>query len=658
MKRCVLFLAVLFTVGSLSAQNTAETAKQLQTLPNNGGANEDFCLQVLKRTGDDNDTLFLKILACKQLGKYGTKAAVPVLLPLFDAGEQGFYVRYALETLPGTDVDAEVCKYIKDIKSPVALAGTLTTLGVRANPDSAAAAKEYLANENPDVRKAAAYAYARCGGDAAIGFFVNPKIDPEQADSGFLLAENFLRQNEKAKALTVYDALAAADIRPYQKESAVLQTILVRGADGIGQLVKQLRSSSPKEFAVGLRAGREMTGGEAVVKALSQQITAETDLFRKSLIVRALGGRKDTESVAAALPVLAVLAKSGDESVRIAAIDSLGTNKSISALPVLLFAAMQQTDAGVAAAAKKALINLPGQNVDAAIVELAESDDALTRASGLQLIEERRIVAAFPLLLRYAGDSNTEVRNAALSALGQVAEADDMPKLLEIFAAAKDQTESAQILETLKSIGTRVAAEKAVQHVETQLAKSSTAQKAVLINLLQEIGGAKALAIVSSYAFGDDAVLKDAATESLGKWSKTDDVNAAAEVCLKLAESQTGKYKDRSLSGAVRIARQFAMPETQRIQICSAAYKLASNDKDKLLVVDVYWRHPSLKMLSELMQYIDEPALTENVCDAAVKLSEKIQEKSPAVKKAMETVLEKAKDNTVKDKARIVLSRQ
>ncbi|MDR3232550.1 MAG: HEAT repeat domain-containing protein [Planctomycetaceae bacterium] len=660
------------------ADKSGEIAKKLQTPPHQGGAAEEQCLQILKRTEDDRTVLFLKMLACKQLGKYGTPASVPVLLPLFDKDKQGFYARYALETLPGAKVDAEILQYLKKLNVPAAIAGTLTTLGVRAqyangNADSAAAVKDFLKHDDLDVRKAAAYAFASCGGDSAIEFFTDKKLDPEQADSGFLLAEMFLnKKGEKEKALKIYDALAEADIRPYQKNAAVLQGLLVRGGDAAPQLARQLLSPSPKEFAVALKAGREMQGGAAVADVLIAQISREKDSFRKSGIVRSLGGRKDKESVAAALPVITKLALDGEDPVRIAAIESLGKIGDASILPILIAAANQTEAADVTAAANKVLANLSGPGVDDAIVKLAENGEGTAKAAAVKLIEERRIVSAFPLLMKSAGDSNENVRNAALSALGQTAAADDIPALLKLMNAA-DSKLMDEIIATLKSVVTRVPADIAVEQVAAQLEKAATPVKAVLLELLQEIGGVKALTLVEGYARGnaagnnaagnnaasqESALLQDAATEVLGKWSKANDMDVVANVCLKLAGSLTGKYRDRSLSGAVRVARQFAVSEEQRIRICSEAFKLAGSDKERLLVVDVYWRHPSLKMLAEVMKYIGDPALTEQTCESAVKLSEKIQEKSPDVKKAMESVLEKTKDNAVRDKARIVLGRQ
>ena len=135
--------------------NRGEIAKQLQT-----DADEATCLQVLQREGTDDDTLYLKMLACKRLGIYGTVAAVPQLVSMLEKTNEGFFARYALETIPGAEVDAALCEALPNLKDPAVIAGVLTTLGVRGNTASAKTAFQFVKSDNAEVRKAAAYAFA------------------------------------------------------------------------------------------------------------------------------------------------------------------------------------------------------------------------------------------------------------------------------------------------------------------------------------------------------------------------------------------------------------------------------------------------------------------------------------------------------------------
>ncbi len=637
--------------------NRGEIAKTLLTT-----TSETTMLSIVQRPETDEAILYLKMLACKRLGTHGTKAAIPALVASLDKEKEGFYARYALETIPGPEVDAALCDAVKKLTRPEAIAGTLTTLGVRKNPASAATAKDFLANENFDVAQAAGYAYASTAGEAAVEFFTQKNLDPKFADSGFLLAMELDKAGKRDLALKVYDALAVAEIKPYQKESALYWGIKARGADGIPKLVEQLNSENPKFFAVALKASRELPvgDGDPVVKAMIDQLDKQKDAVRKSLLVRAIGDRVVLESKQISLPVVTGLAKAGDEVVRVAAIDALRNIGDASVLPVLIDAANQTESAAVADAAKGTLSNLPGKEVDAAIIDLLDKGNTTQKMTAIGLVEDRRILSAFPLLKKSLQDADAGVRKAALDALGQVSSIDDLPMLLDVFAAAKDEEDVKAIQNVLKSACTRMPKDAAAEKVADLLVKSPSLEvKLFCFDLLKEIGGPKALAAVELSAWGDNPELVNKATEMIGSWKSPEDVELVAAACLKLAkEAKDNKFKVRGIRGYRRLAQQFNMSEERRIAICQDILNIADRDEDKILVFEVYARYPSLKMLDLTMSQIDAPAFTERACEAAVVIGEKLQGKSPKTAEAMKKVIEKSAKDPTKAKAKIVLDRQ
>ena len=633
--------------------NRGEIAKVLQTT-----ADEATCLQVLQREGTDDDTLYLKQLACKRLGTHGTAASVPQLISMLDLENQGFFARYALETIPGDEVDAALCKALPNLKRPDAIAGVLTSLGVRANPNSTETAKAFLVFDNAEVRKAAAYAFACCGGDATVEYFSNRELDVDQADSGFLLAEIFAHKGETDKAIALYEALAKADIKAYQKESAVYWKILNLGNDGIDELVTQINSPEPKLFLVAMKAGRELPAGETVTKAMVDQLDGQTNNIRKALLVRAIGDRTDAASKAVSLPAISELAKSGDEKVRAAAIDALRNIGDASVVPILIAAANQSDSKMVADAAKKTLANQSGAEVDAAIVALLEKGDATAKITAIGLIEERRIISAFPQLKKGLEDSNANVRKAALDALGQVASIDELPLLLGFLDQMKDEKDLEALQHVLKSACTRMPQDAAATETTKAIDTASKATKLFLLELLMEIAGPNAMETVEHYAWGDDAEMKSKAMELLGRWRSPKDVDLVAAACLKLAKDAPERGQRYSASrGYIRLARQFDMPEDQRIEMAKQMLTLQNRVEDKLLVFDVYGRNPSANMLAETMKLINVAQFREKACETAVVIGEKMPDKTEAVTAAMKTVLEKSENDDIKARAQRVLDR-
>jgi HEAT repeat protein len=650
--------------------NRGEIAKTIQTTQD-----EKILLEIWQRPDTDETVLYLKMLAAKRLALYGTKAAVPVLVPRLDNDKDGFLARYALETIPGAEVDAALCESLKTIKNPKVLAGVLTTLGVRGNSRSAASVKTLFTHENADVRRAAGYAYALTAGDEGIAFFANGQLDPLFADSGFLFAEQYRNKGNIAQAVKVYDALASANIKEYQKMAAIYHSILTLGLNAADQLFRQFAPGLPrKQFEVGLKAGRELPAGGrgAIAQVLGIQFFAQTDPLRRAKIVRALGDRRDAESKSVVLPGITKLARGEfptvqglpqgtdttvDVAVRVAAIDALRNIGDSSVVEVLIEAANQTEEQSVADAARNTLATLPGKEVDDAICKLLEGSNPQVRISAINLVAERRIFSASPILVKTLGDSNTAVSDAAVAALGEISGIGDLPVLIGLLRQASSDADAQKILRVLKSACTRFPQDAAATEVAKALEGSSTALKTQLLDLLKEIAGAKSLEIVNGYAWGNDAEMKNVATRILGEWRSPPDLDQLAAACLKLAK-ESPDYKIRGLRSYIRLARQFDMPEERKMSMCQEVFDLADRDDEKRLVFGVYARIISIAALDKAVSYLDNAALRESAADATVAISERFQGKDPKIAAALKKILELNVSDPIKDRAQRVLDRQ
>jgi hypothetical protein len=104
-----------------------------------------------------------------------------------------------------------------------------------------------------------------------------------------------------------------------------------------------------------------------------------------------------------------------------------------------------------------------------------------------------------------------------------------------------------------------------------------------LLDIVGEVGGPRALAAVAAAAKSGEEPLQDAGTRLLGKWMTAD----AAAVLLDLAKSlPDGKFRDRALKGYLRIARQLAADEPQRIAMCRTLLAAARGDADRAIIFE------------------------------------------------------------------------
>jgi hypothetical protein len=124
---------------------------------------------------------------------------------------------------------------------------------------------------------------------------------------------------------------------------------------------------------------------------------------------------------------------------------------------------------------------------------------------------------------------------------------------------------------------------------------SAGGRAGVLVETLADVGGGKALASVAAAAASGDAALQDAATRVLGKWMTAD----AAPVLFDLATSDAAEpYRGRALKGYLRIARQFALPEPERAEMCRKALAAAQDPADRKAVVEILVRYPHASTLA------------------------------------------------------------
>ncbi|MFN9971727.1 MAG: PBS lyase, partial [Phycisphaerae bacterium] len=101
------------------------------------------------------------------------------------------------------------------------------------------------------------------------------------------------------------------------------------------------------------------------------------------------------------------------------------------------------------------------------------------------------------------------------------------------------------------------------------------------------MGGTKALSAVAAAAKSKDSQLQDAASRLLGEWMTED----AAPVLLELARLPGNPFQVRAIRGYIRIARQFVLPEEQRMEMCRTAFDASRQSAEKKLVLDVLKRY-------------------------------------------------------------------
>ena len=149
--------------------------------------------------------------------------------------------------------------------------------------------------------------------------------------------------------------------------------------------------------------------------------------------------------------------------------------------------------------------------------------------------------------------------------------------------------------------------------------------KAILLEILGEVGGAKALATIGAAVKGSDEQLQDTGSRLLGEWMTLD----AAPVLLELAKTApSDKYRGRALRGYLRLARQFAKSDQQRAEMCQNALAASGRAAEQQLVLTVLERYPSPDALRVAIKARQVPALKEDATRVALAIIQKLGDKA------------------------------
>jgi HEAT repeat protein len=369
-----------------------------------------------------------KAITCKRLAVYGRADAVPALAPLLADPQLASWARIALEAIPDPAADEALRTALGQVQGRL-LVGVINSIGVRRDAKAVGGLVGRLADADAEVACAAAVALGHIGGQQAADALQQalagpkPEVRSAAAEGCVLVAEKLLAGGQRDVASALYDKVREADVAKPRIIEATRGAILARGAAGVPLLVSQLRSGDKSLVNIGLCVARELPGHEVTDALVAELERAGPQ--QRALLILALADRGD----AAATPALLDAAKTGPDSVRIAALRMLGRAADASCLSVLLDAATEDNPQ-VAQAAASALAALGGKEVDAILLaRLARAEDKARKAL-IELAGQRHVAAAVPVLLKAADDPDAGIRSAALGALGGTVGMGDLPLLL------------------------------------------------------------------------------------------------------------------------------------------------------------------------------------------------------------------------------------
>ena len=516
----------------------------------------------------------------------------------------------------------------------------IDTIGVRAKADSVAVLKA-ISLDDPAVQKAVYAACGMIGTDEAVDFLVSEANTKDLGameyyalkglgDAILDVAQDREQSGDVAKALELYALVSGKSFPKYEQEAGLYRALLAQGDASAAQVVELLKGDDASVADLALKTIREYKG-EVSAKVVEALLGAFDSLSaeRQLLVARAFGDLKEDAARKLAFPKLVDLAKVESVDMRVAATKALkkyagelenvaltrvevkASNDELVAAKIALGVALQK--------AKPALF----ENISAS--ELLDDLDETDAVIELKIVENARVKSAGKALVKIATERQGALRDAALSALSEIVELDDLNLLVD---ALNGETDDAKVDWLLRAACTRLPREECAAAVADIFKKESLEQKLKTLPLLKQIGGQTALNAVADACAGQTL---DKATQILGEWNTPEDGPRLAEISLAIAkQAKDNKYHSRGIRGYIRVARQFELPIATKIEMCKTAFATARRAEDKALIFEVFKRNINAENVAAALEYTQYPEFKDAACDAAVFVAEKIRVSQPA----------------------------
>jgi HEAT repeat protein len=563
-----------------------------------------------------------KRFICRWLSVVGSARCVPAVSELLTDADLSHPARMALEPMANPAAGAALRAALPKVQGKL-LAGVIASIGVRRDPEAIEALRGLAGQGDPVVAGAAVAALGEIGTEEAAkvlnGLRVPEGLARTLARARIAVAGRLAAAGKGAEAAAIYRAL----IEPEQPRP-------VRVAALVGQIGSLGRAEAAKlivELLQGDDAGLRTATLAALVgstdKALRDAVADELPAMKPAGQLVLLGVLADLADVSARASVVKVLQSTGDEKIRLAALECLARHGEAPDVELLVRTARGKS-AAEAHVARKVLQRMGKPGVDEALVRLIESPDAEDRAVVLSALASRRVESALPTFVRLLEGPDAALATEAAKALG-------------VLGGVGQLTPLASLLTRTPGAELRSASEEAVKSICNRAVDKQAAAKALLVALEGAGAPAGRLSLVPllAYTRGPEALgavgkamqdaseeVREAAIRTLVAWPEA----AAAPQLLELARTaQKPSHAVLALrDGCLRLAAMKDVPMPERVSIYRSVLGLARRPEEKRQAVAGVAQVPSVEALALLLETAKDPAVGGDAVAAALGLARQL----------------------------------
>jgi HEAT repeat protein len=454
-----------------------------------------------------------------------------------------------------------------------------------------------------------------------------------------------------------------------ERQSYFLLVLADRGdAEALGAAIKLAQNGPQPQRLTAIGVLDRLNDPSAVPVLLSLAADRDEKLSQaaKTTLTRLPGAGVDAA-------VLALL-KQGDETARRVGCELATQRHLTGAIPDLLKAA-EDSNPAISVASLKALGELGGA------AEMPALLDILARAKNTAPVENA--LSALGARLPRPATGNVLIQKAVYGDLPDGPSADVTAKVAELVKGSTSvKASNANLGDTaggrVKKLrvdytvdgapGSQTVAENEtmtfpvstvspmfVDALGAALAKAPARAKSALLRVLAAAGGAKALAAVRAAMSDPDGGLREAAFHALCQWSTPEALGDLKELAKNGADQ---KQQILATRGYIQLIGRADLPAQRKLESLQEAMTFIQRDDERKLALGALGGIKSPQAIKLIVPHLDNPALKEEACAAAMSVAENFRRGvPPVVAEAMTKVAQTTSNPELARQAKAVAAR-
>ncbi len=593
-----------------------------------GSRREDLSRRLAGLLAGDG-TADCRRFVCKQLALIGTTNAVPALARFLADADGADLARYALERIPGDEVDRILVRSLPAAAGRVKV-GIIHSLSVRRSSGTVPLLAEALTDGDESVRVAAAAALGnlatRAAGEALLEVRpVGSSTTRNALDLARVACADGLGERRWAGTglrRELYAAASRDDAPAVARVGAFYCLGLIEGKRSVPAVLAALKGDDTEMRRAAAVLVRDLPGKRPI-----RRIAAELPglpLSSRALVLDALaerGGRTALE---------AVLVQTGveDETVRLAALRALervGDRSAVRTLVHIAAAAEDKTE--VQKRARQSLARIDDRRVDAELEAIIPQAAPPAKVQAIWALGARKARKRVPVLLAAARDEDKTVRKQARAALALLAGPKDLPALVDLLVESSSSRARAALSTTVVSVSRGIPENH--RRVSVLLAALNRelppAARASLLGVLGRIASPAGLDVLYEAARTGEGEVARAAIKALADWP---DPTPLAPLRKLSVNAEDLVLRVLALRG---YARQLAMPSDRPIKetlgLYKEAFSLAKQEQEKKTLIAGLANVGHPEALRFLEPFLEDETVRAEALLAAVSIQEALDGK-------------------------------